>query len=298
MNDAARTSGSCCGSGALPGDASPLGPDERRETVRERYAALAAAGTPCCGSTAAEADAYAAALYESEELAVLPEEVRRMAMGCGNPAALANLRAGMTVVDLGSGAGIDAILAAHKVGPTGRVIGVDMTEEMLTRARQAAESMGLTQVEFRAGRIEELPIEDEAADVMISNCVINLSPEKGRVFSEAYRVLRLGGMLAVSDMVLVGALPPAIAEDPAAWSSCVSGAVPLQEYLALIREAGFKDPVVRELVPYTGAQVASFKEVDEQLFDREATLRAADLAALDGCLASARIVALKVQTCC
>jgi ubiquinone/menaquinone biosynthesis C-methylase UbiE len=282
-------SSNCCGPSL------PDGPEARRELVRERYAALATEGSCCCGPDDVSAAAgYAAALYSEEELARLPEGVMHLAMGCGNPSALAGLKPGMTVVDLGSGGGVDAVLAAYKVGPAGRVIGVDMTEQMISRARAAVEDLGLANVEFRLGRIEELPLDDGIADVVISNCVINLSPEKDRVFREAFRVLRLGGLLAVSDMVL-----QAVRDNPAAWSSCVSGAIFLEEYLDLMRAAGFRQPVVKDLDPYSGEQVRAFKEIDEQRFpDGVGSLSAGDTESLDGCLASARIVSLKFESCC
>jgi arsenite methyltransferase len=279
---------SCCG----PGDARTT-----RAQVRDRYSTLAGAARSCCGADE-ESLAYVRALYSDEEIALLPPEVRDLAMGCGNPVALANLQPGMTVIDLGSGGGIDALLAALRVGPSGRVIGVDMTPAMITQAEESAARSGLSNLEFRLGVIEELPVEDELADVVISNCVINLSPEKDRVFREAYRVLRPGGMLAVSDVVVMRPLPPFVTADPAAWSSCVSGAVPLDEYTGLMVQAGFMEPVVRELETYAARQVAAFKEVDVELFGSEAVLSPEEIAALDGCLASARIQALKVQTCC
>ena len=271
--------------------------DGVQQVVKERYATLATAGGSCCGG-GADSLAYVQALYSEAEIAALPDEVRDMALGCGNPTALANLQPGMVVVDLGSGGGIDAILAAMRVGPGGRVIGVDMTAEMVAKATGNAAKAGLANVEFRLGEIEQLPLEDAVADVIISNCVINLSPEKHRVFAEAFRVLRPGGMLAVSDMVLLRDLPAAVAADPAAWSSCIAGAVPLADYLELIERAGFMKPVVRELSTYSAAQLCAFKEVDPDLFGSEASLAAEELTGLDGALASAKIVSLKVQTCC
>jgi arsenite methyltransferase len=272
-------------------------PFDAKQVVKERYATLATDGGSCCGASA-ESQAYVQALYSEDQLASLPSEVRDMALGCGNPTALANLQPGMVVVDLGAGGGIDAILAALRVGTEGRVIGVDMTPEMVAKATENAAKAGLANVEFRLGEIEQLPIEDAVADVVISNCVINLSAEKHRVFAEAFRVLRPGGMLAVSDMVLLRELPAAVASDPAAWSSCIAGAVPLAEYLDLIERAGFMKPVVRELATYSAEQLCAFKEVDQELFGAEASLSPKQVAGLDGALASAKIVALKVQTCC
>ena len=272
-------------------------PFDAKQVVKERYATLATAGASCCGANT-DSLAYVQALYSAAEMAALPDEVRDMALGCGNPTALANLQPGMVVVDLGSGGGIDAILAALRVGPQGRVVGVDMTSEMITKATENAANAGLANVDFRLGEIEQLPIEDAFADVIISNCVINLSTEKHRVFAEAFRVLRPGGMLAVSDMVLLRDLPAAVTADPAAWSSCIAGAVPLADYLQLIERAGFMKPVVRELSTYSAEQLCAFKEIDEDLFGAGASLSPERVAGLDGALASAKIVALKVQTCC
>jgi SAM-dependent methyltransferase len=178
--------------------------------------------------------------YEHSELQAIPAEAD-LGLGCGNPTALAGLRAGETVLDLGSGGGIDCFLAARGVGPAGRVIGVDMTAEMIDRARAAARQGGYKNVEFRLGEIENLPVADASVDAVISNCVINLSPDKGRVFREAFRALKAGGRLLVSDIVLTGELPAGAREDVELWAGCVSGALPEQEYLQLIQEAGFSE---------------------------------------------------------
>jgi ubiquinone/menaquinone biosynthesis C-methylase UbiE len=167
-----------------------------------------------------------------------------MGLGCGNPVKLAEIRDGETVLDLGSGGGIDVFLASRQVGPSGRVIGIDMTSEMLARARTNAERLGLGNVEFRQGLIEALPLEESSVDVILSNCVINLSPNKAAVFSEAFRVLKPGGRLVVSDMVAEGALPAEIRENPDRWAACIGGALPEEEYLGAIREAGFASVAV------------------------------------------------------
>jgi SAM-dependent methyltransferase len=164
-----------------------------------------------------------------------------MGLGCGNPAAIADLKAGEVVLDLGSGAGVDVFLAANKVGRTGRVIGVDMTEEMVGKAKSIARDHGYRNVEFRLGEIERLPIEDESVDAIISNCVINLSPDKDRVFREAYRALKPGGWLTVSYIVSEGALSDEIKSDSNAWACCIGGALEHQEYLSEIKKAGFED---------------------------------------------------------
>jgi ubiquinone/menaquinone biosynthesis C-methylase UbiE len=177
--------------------------------------------------------------YSAEELSSIPSDAD-LGLGCGNPAALAGLGKGETVLDLGSGAGIDCFLAARKVGPSGRVIGVDMTPEMLDRARENARTGGYKNVEFRLGEIENLPAADASVDVIISNCVINLSTDKERVFREAFRVLRPGGRLMVSDLVLKKPLPRAIRESVEVYVACVAGAMVKDDYLAAMRKAGFR----------------------------------------------------------
>jgi len=186
--------------------------------------------------------------YSPEELAAIPEDAN-LGLGCGNPAALAGLKAGETVLDLGSGAGIDCFLAAAKVGPAGKVIGVDMTPEMLDRARENARKSGAANVEFRLGEIENLPAADNSIDVIISNCVINLSTDKPRVFREAFRVLRPGGRMMVSDLALQKPLPEAIRRSVEAYVACIAGALVKSDYLGAIRAAGFAEvSVVSEKV--------------------------------------------------
>jgi SAM-dependent methyltransferase len=204
----------------------------------------------CCGGDS-EDEAKAVSVmvgYGPEELATLPEGAI-MGLGCGNPVALAALEEGMTVLDLGSGAGIDCFLAASRVGPSGHVIGVDMTTDMLDLARRNAEEGGFSNVEFREGEIEDLPVEDGTVDVIISNCVINLSPDKPQVFREAFRVLRPGGRLMVSDIVLTGELPEDVKEDVYQYITCIAGASMREDYLGMIAEAGF---VKVEVVDETG----------------------------------------------
>ena len=183
--------------------------------------------------------------YRPEELAQAPREAVEIALGCGNPLALAELKEGEVVLDIGSGGGMDAFISARRVGPSGHVIGVDMTLAMLERARRTADQAGLTQVEFRQGQAEALPVEDGMVDVVISNCVINLTEDKGQVFSEAYRVLKGGGRLEVSDMVTDRAFPRDLAANGSSWPGCEMGALPEQEYLDLIEQAGFKNIRVR-----------------------------------------------------
>ncbi len=177
--------------------------------------------------------------YDALSLAAIPEETAALSLGCGNPIGQAKLQPGEAVLDLGSGGGIDALLAARAVGPTGKVIGLDMTPAMLAHAREAARKAGVSHVEFREGRIESMPIADASIDVILSNCVINLADDKGRVFSEAARVLKPAGRLVVSDIVTGGPLPSVMRTDPEQWAGCVAGALPESEYLDLLAEAGF-----------------------------------------------------------
>jgi len=217
---------------------------EIKEVVKGRYAQIAKQDQesccPSCGCGASPSVQAEAIGYLREDLEHVPEEAI-MGLGCGNPTAIAELKAGEVVLDLGSGAGVDVFLAANKVGSTGRVIGVDMTEEMVKKANSIARDHGYHNVEFRLGEIEELPVDDKAVDAIISNCVINLSPDKSEVFREAYRVLKPGGRLTVSDIVSEGALPDEIKSDSNAWACCIGGALEHQEYLERIKKAGFKD---------------------------------------------------------
>jgi SAM-dependent methyltransferase len=216
----------------------PQDPDRIREMVREGYTRVA---EELGASDAPRAEGVARRIgYSDDDLAAVPEGAN-LGVGCGNPTAIDALRPGEVVVDLGSGAGMDAFLAARQVGPTGRVIGVDMTDAMLAKARENALKVGVENVEFRKGRIEELPVEDESVDVILSNCVINLSPEKDRVYREAFRVLRPGGRLMVSDIVLERPLPPAVIESIDAYLGCVGGASLRTEYLETIAKAGFRE---------------------------------------------------------
>ena len=215
-----------------------------KKHVKKHYAELAK-GASCCDIPTccypSSITSYAKMIgYSDEELKGLPDSVVRTVAGCGNPTALADLREGETVLDVGSGGGIDAFLAAKKVGPKGKVIGVDMTEEMIQLAKENAERMKAENVEFRLGEIENLPVEDGIVDVIISNCVINLSPDKDKVFAEAFRVLKPGGRMLISDIVTQGELPNEIRENLEMWAACIAGALDEKEYLQKIRNAGFK----------------------------------------------------------
>ena len=224
--------------------------EEIRKTVREGYGKIAkqdssccASEKSCCGSTNSAQNIGRKIGYSEEELKAVPEGAN-LGLGCGNPIALASLKEGDLVLDLGSGAGFDCFLAANQVGKTGKVIGVDMTAEMLDRARENARKGNYDNVEFRLGEIENLPVGDRQVDVIISNCVINLSPNKKRVFQEAFRVLRPGGNLMVSDIVLLKELPAEIRNSVAAYVGCVAGAVTKKEYLEAIQAAGFEETQV------------------------------------------------------
>ncbi|NUN16145.1 MAG: arsenite methyltransferase [Myxococcales bacterium] len=240
--------------------------EQIRSTVRQHYGQIAKT-TPtagcqpgCCGPSPQDSLKLG---YSEEDLAAVPDGAN-MGLGCGNPQAIAALRPGETVVDLGSGGGFDCFLAARQVGGSGRVIGVDMTAEMVSKARANAESLGINHVEFRLGEIEHLPVADGTADVILSNCVINLSPDKEAVFREAFRVLKPGGRLAISDVVALAPLPPALAANAAALYGCVAGAAGIGEVETMLQKAGFTEisvnirpesrDFIREWFPGTGAE--------------------------------------------
>ena len=210
-----------------------------RDRVRERYGATARGESASCGDECCTSTSVDTLGYSAEDSAVAPEAAD-LGLGCGNPLAIASLQPGQTVLDLGSGAGFDCFLAARAVGPSGKVIGVDMTHDMLTKARQNAKTNGFTNVEFRLGEIEALPVADNSVDVIISNCVINLSPEKQRVFNEAFRVLKPGGRLAVADTVATAPLPDEIKADWAAYTGCIAGASQIPDLERILLASGFK----------------------------------------------------------
>lgn len=218
-------------------------PTSIRETVREHYAERIKSSASCCGPS--DCCSTESRLYPVDLLATLPTDVSSTSYGCGDPITLAALKPGETVLDLGSGAGLDCLLAAQKVGPEGRVIGVDMTPEMIERAQSNAKRVNATNVEFRQGYLENLPVESNTINVIISNCVINLSPDKVKVFTEAFRVLTPGGKLAVSDIVTDGPLPEPVKQSLSAWAGCVAGAVEAKDYIAMMEAVGFTNISVK-----------------------------------------------------
>ncbi len=227
-----------------------------KKAVREGYAEIAKQGGSCCGCGSSCCGSVSPAVqvskqigYSDEDLKAVPEGAN-LGLGCGNPVALASLKESETVLDLGSGAGFDCFLAAQKVGKNGKVIGIDMTPEMIGRARENARKGGYANVEFRLGEIENLPVSDSSIDIIISNCVINLSPEKNRVFTEAFRVLKPGGRIMVSDIVLLKPVPNAIMDSIEMYVSCIAGASLKTDYLQTIESAGFKNVKVIDETPF------------------------------------------------
>ena len=274
---------SCCGlAGEESAPASCCGPSK----------AAGGESTPasCCGPTELVVDTSGAAgsLYPGEELVGLPDTVTNASLGCGNPTAIAGLAPGEVVLDLGSGGGIDCFLAAKQVGPEGRVIGLDMTTDMIKLARKNAKKMGVANVDFRYGEMEEIPLPDKSVDVIISNCVINLSPDKDAVFREAFRVLRPGGRMMVSDIVVDGELPEPIRSRLDAWAGCIAGALDESVYLDKIRAAGFEEVEIlsRE---YAAAEQVSEEEDAQALLD-ETGVSSRELA---GKVASVNVTAYK-----
>src|SRR5688572_9747513 len=264
--------------------------DEIRDTVKARYGGIAqrvtegatasccgpASGSSgCCGSTAQSWDPITSDLYEVGQTSGIPAEALLASLGCGNPTALAQLNAGEVVLDLGSGGGIDVLLSAKRVGPTGKAYGLDMTDEMLTLAQENKAKAGATNVEFLKGHIEAIPLPSNTVDVIISNCVINLSGDKKKVLAAAFRVLKPGGRFAVSDIVVRGDMPAEVRRSMELWTGCVAGALEEQEFLSLLREVGFENPSIEPTRVYsaddaaalldgTGLDPAIAKQVDGQ----------------------------------
>jgi arsenite methyltransferase len=229
-----------------------------KETVREHYAESArrvtekAADASCCGPSTPEESTISSNLYTTDELQGLPQQAVVASLGCGNPVAMAELREGETVLDLGSGGGIDVLLSARRVGPTGKAYGLDMTDEMLDLARQNQRKAGVTNVEFLKGEMEDMPLPDASVDVIISNCVVNLSPDKDRVLAEAARVLKPGGRLAIADIVVRGGqVPEDLRRSLELWAGCVAGALEESDYRSKLEAAGFTDIEIESVKEYT-----------------------------------------------
>lgn len=272
-----------------------------KEAVRNRYAGHAESGTSCCPSPIKRAGAASCCGssapsisqrlgYDAEDLAGIPGGAD-LGLGCGNPLAMLELKEGETVLDLGSGGGIDCFLAAKRVGPTGHVIGVDMTPEMIARARRSAADGAFGNVEFRLGEIEHLPVEDGTVDAIISNCVVNLVPDKRQVFADAFRVLRSGGRMSLSDIVTLGEIPLQLRESAEAYVSCLSGAILRDDYLALIREVGFTGVEVTESRSFGLDEVVSQDLVAE--FARQSGATIEELQAAAAMFQSIRVRAAK-----
>jgi len=292
---------SCCGpTGCTPeGDVAVQAKPDIREVVKEKYgqavkAVLQGAKPSCCGSSAEtvplgfDTDPITRDLYGSDETAGLPAEALLASFGCGNPTALAELRPGEVVLDLGSGGGIDVLLSARRVGPTGKAYGLDMTDEMLELANQNKARAGATNVEFLRGTIENIPLPGKTADVIISNCVINLSGDKDQVLREAFRVLKPGGRLAVSDVVIRRELPQSVRDSLGMWTGCVAGALHEKEYVEKLRAAGFTDIQIEPTRIYTredATEMASTTCCGEEL--------TAAIESLDGALMSAFVRATR-----
>jgi len=261
-----------------------------KDAIRQRYGEAAArvseGRASCCGPSCGCADPITSDLYSEADAASLPPEAVAASLGCGNPTALIDLRPGEVVLDLGSGGGIDALLAARRVGPTGRVFGLDMTDEMLALARENARRAGVHHVEFLKGEIEQVPLPDNAVDVVISNCVINLSSDKRRVLAEAFRVLKPGGRFAVSDIVVRGEVPAAIRRSVELWVGCVAGALEESTYRSLLEEVGFVEVDIEPWRIYRVEDARAFLEQAGFDVDRIA-------AQVDGRFASAFIRARK-----
>lgn len=239
-----------------------MGDKERliKQAVKEHYAGYVKQGSSCCDVGGCELDKIGGVNYNEQELAGIPQEAVSNSFGCGNPLAFAGIKEGDTVVDIGSGAGLDAILAAKAVGVSGIVIGVDMTPEMIRQAEENVRQAGLQNVTFIFGEAENLPLEQETADWVISNCVINLSPNKQQVFQEIFRILKPGGSFLISDMVAEN-LPVEMDEDLTAWCNCITGAIPEKEYLNIVEKAGFVHVEVVDRVEHKLSGLTDIKNV-------------------------------------
>jgi SAM-dependent methyltransferase len=282
-----------------------------RAVVREKYGRVAASvargetnvsccgSSACCGSTSETWDPITSDLYDEGDKAGIPAEALLASLGCGNPTALAQLHQGETVLDLGSGGGIDALLSAKRVGPTGKVYGLDMTDEMLALANENKRKAGVNNVEFLNGEIENIPLPDQSVDVLISNCVINLSADKARVLREAFRVLKPGGRFAVSDVVVRGDAPPDVRRNMELWIGCVAGALEEMEYRDLLADAGFRRIEVEPTRVYTVHDAEAFlagSGLDPATF--AAQIEGKFMSAFIRATKPARSIAVKQNACC
>ena len=267
--------------------------DEIKGAVRENYAGMIkSARGQCCGSGSGVAQL---AGYTDDQLGSVPEDMRETTFACGNPVAFAEMKEGEVVLDIGSGAGLDAFLAAQKVGPSGKVIGLDMTPDMIEAGRENAQRAGIENVEFRLGDADAMPVDDSSCDWIISNCVINLAPDKGKVFSEAFRVLKPGGRIMVSDIVTHG-LPENVRQNMAAWVGCVGGALEQEEYLETISAAGFQNVEIIAKQTYDAETIKAMAAgcCSEENEPAEMSARLSGLApGLGGRLSSVRVHAVK-----
>jgi SAM-dependent methyltransferase len=272
---------------------------ELKEVVKEKYGEAArrvatGGGNGCCGASSAlgsSCDPITSNLYDSSQAGQIPEEALKASLGCGNPTALAQLNPGETVLDLGSGGGIDVLLSARRVGPTGKAYGLDMTDEMLALARENQRKAGVENVEFLKGEIESIPLPDNSIDVIISNCVINLSGDKDRVLGEAFRVLKPGGRFAVSDVVVRGDVPMEIRRDMELWVGCVAGAMKDSEYSDKLANAGFEGIEIEPTRVYDIEDARAFLSGQGRNVDAIAS-------EIDGKFMSAFIRATKPASCC
>jgi arsenite methyltransferase len=284
---------------------------EMREVVRERYgqAALrvvqAGEKASCCGTgdSCGTTDPITRDLYDAVTASTLPEAAVLASLGCGNPTALAELHEGEVVLDLGSGGGIDVLLSAARVGPTGRAYGLDMTDEMLALARRNAAEVGAANVEFLQGHIEQIPLPDNSVDVIISNCVINLSADKGAVLREAFRVLKPGGRFAVSDVVVDGEVPAEVRRSMELWVGCVAGALEVSEFRRLLSDAGFANASIEPTRVYNAGDARAFLEeagvdVDEVSAAIDGRIMAAFVRATKPGVAERRVLQPKADACC
>jgi ubiquinone/menaquinone biosynthesis C-methylase UbiE len=284
-----------------PSGCCPVSHDDIKSSVKEHYAKVVSSDSTksCCSQPATSFEGLIKGKiagvvgYSDEELASIPEDAAHNALGCGNPLAFADVKEGEVVLDIGSGAGIDVLLASKKVGESGRVIGLDMTPEMIERGKKNVEEAGVGNIEFRQGEAESMPVEDETVDLIVSNCVINLSPDKKKVFEEAYRILKPGGRILISDIVTHN-LSQKIKDNMNAWVGCVAGALEEEDYLKTIRDAGFKDVEVVGKMVFDEGLVKGLIGTSESGDNAEESLSLARSAGYrDGMVSSIKVKAFK-----